>query len=90
MRAAVLPFLSTTALINLKIKNYPWLSPPLTSQVSRDGLFEGHPLDAKFVRSEAFSDLTRSSLAAPWQARCDLPARFQGSITDISRLPTAF
>jgi len=33
-------------------KNYPWLSPPLTSQILRDGVFEGLPPDAQFVRFE--------------------------------------
>jgi len=35
-----------------KYRNNPWLSPPLTSQILRDGLFEGLPPDAQFVRSE--------------------------------------
>jgi len=33
-------------------KNYLWLSPPLTSQILRDGVFEGLPPDAQFVRFE--------------------------------------
>ena len=36
-----------------RLQNYPWLSPHLTSQILRDGVFEGLPPDAQFVRSEA-------------------------------------
>jgi len=53
LKVALLPLLSTAALIKLKNKNYPWLSPSLTSRVSQDGVFEGLPPDAQFFRSEA-------------------------------------
>jgi len=45
---------SITVLINLKrkYKNYPWLSPPLTSQILQDGVFEGLSPDARFVSFE--------------------------------------
>jgi len=36
---ALLPLLLTTASMNSKNKNYPWLSPPLTSQILRDRVF---------------------------------------------------
>jgi len=44
---------SAAALINLKVKKIPMVRPPLTSQVSREGVFEMLPPDVQFVRSEA-------------------------------------
>jgi len=50
----VLPFPSTKALMNLKNMKLPMVKPPpFTSQILQDGVFEGLPPDAQFVRSEA-------------------------------------
>jgi len=75
-----------TASINLAGKNYPWLAPPPFNL--QDGVFEGLPPDAQFVRSEDRSDLRRSQGSVAGEV---LPIRPDSKdLHDFTRLPTAF